>query len=219
MTSLLPPSSPLPDLFDVNCAVGDWPFRRVPCNTVDRLLRRMSRLGIHRAAVSRLENVFYKDCLSGNRELAALIAGHADRFVPLYVLNPAFPGWERDLDLCVAELGLAGGHGGLRLYPGYHGYSLEGPEAAALLSRAQAMQLTVSVAVRLEDERTHHRLYRVSPVPASALAGVMATFPAVRWLATGLKAPQIAAVWDGLPAGARGPGSGGTDVVFDLSLV
>src|SRR5688572_6798807 len=106
----------LPELIDVNCAVGEWPFRRVPCNTVERLLERMDRLHIARAAVSRLEAVFHKDCLVANRELAALVAPHAGRFFPLYTVNPGFPGWEDDLEIVVAELGLASGRGGLRLY-------------------------------------------------------------------------------------------------------
>src|SRR5687768_11080566 len=103
--SLLAPLKALPPLFDVNAAVGDWPFRRLPCNTVERLLERMDRIGIQRAAVSRLENVFYKDCLAGNRELHELIAPHASRFLPLYTINPAFPGWDTDLEICQRDLG------------------------------------------------------------------------------------------------------------------
>jgi predicted TIM-barrel fold metal-dependent hydrolase len=204
-----------PALFDANSAVGDWPFRRVPCNTVERLLERMDALNIRRAAVSRLENVFYKDCLAGNRELAALLAPHPERFVPLFTINPAFPGWEQDLDICVEELGLQRGRGGLRLYPTYHHYAIDGPEAGALLARAEAMQAPVAVSVRLEDERTHHWLCKVPAIAPDPLAAAVIAFPNVRWVLCGLRAPQIRAVWRTLSSGARAP----AHVLFDLSLV
>ena len=213
---LLAPLKSLPPLVDVNAAVGDWPFRRLPCNTIERLLERMDRLGIRQAAVSRLENVFYKDCLTGNRELHALIAPHAERFVPLYTINPAFPGWQGDLDICVRELGLAAGRGGLRLYPGYHRYALDGGEAARLLERAVALDVPVAVSSRLEDERTHHWLCKVPPVPPEALSAAVAAAPGVRWVVCGLRAPQVRAVWLGLTA------AGVADrarVLFDLSFV
>lgn len=211
----------LPELIDVNCAVGEWPFRRVPCNTVERLLERMDRLRIARAAVSRLEAVFYKDCLVANRELAALVAPHAGRFFPLYTANPGFPGWEDDLEIVVAELGLTSGRGGLRLYPSYHAYALDGPEAAPLLARAQEMGVPVAVTARLEDERTHHWLCKVRPVPPAAIAAAIAAFPGVRWIVGGLRAREIAAVGHELAAGAAAPavGEGGGTVLFDLSLV
>lgn len=206
----------LSELFDVNCAVGEWPFRRVPCNTIDRLLDRMDRLGIRRAALSRLENVFFKDCLVGNRELAALITPHPGRFFPLYTVNPAFPGWDVDLDICVDELGLAAGRGGIRLYPSYHAYPLDGPQAAALLERAQALNVPVVATARLEDERTHHWLVKVPAVPHDQLAAAIAAHQAVRWVIAGLRAPQIRVVWRALQqqrAAAR------ARVLFDLSLV
>jgi hypothetical protein len=206
----------LPSLFDVNCAVGEWPFRRVPCSTVDRLVERMDRVGIRRAAVSRLENVFFKDTLVGNRELADLIAPHADRFLPLYTINPAFPGWETDLEICVQELGLLAGRGGIRLYPSYHAYQLDGPETAALLERIATLDVPLVVATRLEDERTHHWLVKVPPVPQDQLVAAVGAVPNVRWVITGLRAPQARAAW--LALAERGFGDA-SRVVFDLSLV
>lgn len=203
-------------LIDVNCHLGEWPFRRLPCTTVDRLLQRMDQLGIARALVSRLENVFFKDCLAGNRELAALVAPHSEHLLPLYTCNPAFPGWEVDLEICVEELGLAPGRGGVRLHPNYHAYAIDGPEAAALLSRAQAASLPVAVTMRLEDERTHHWLCKVPAVPLPALVEAMAAFPHIRWIVAGLRAPQIATIWRELTA--RGAADA-TQVLFDLSLV
>ena len=175
----------LPPLVDLNCYLGEWPFRRYPCTTISRLLARMDKLRIERAAVSRLENVFFKDCLVGNRELATLIAPHADRFVPFYTVNPAFPGWEDDLKACQEELGLAPGAGGIHLHPNYHAYDLAGSDAAALLQRAQDIGLPVRVATGLEDPRTQHWLVQVPPVANATLASAIAAFPALRWIIAG----------------------------------
>ena len=212
---LLRPVAALPPLFDANAAVGDWPFRRLPCNTIERLLARMDALGIRRAAVSRLENVLYKDCLAGNRELVGLLAPHRDRFVPLFTVNPAFPGWEEDLELCVQDLGLAAGRAGLRLYPSYHQYPLDGPDAAAFLARAAQLDVPVAVSARLEDERTQHWLAKVPAVSAEVLTAAIAAYQDVRWLICGLRATQIRAVWRSLDA----QGAAGARILFDLSLV
>lgn len=39
---------------------------------------------------------------------------------PFAVINPAFPGWERDFEICFENMGFKG----LRLFPTYHGYNL-----------------------------------------------------------------------------------------------
>ena len=71
-------------MIDSNAYVGEWPFRRLPCSQPDTLLRKMDALGIEKAVVSRLENVFFKDLLVGNRELHKIVQTHPDRFFPAY---------------------------------------------------------------------------------------------------------------------------------------
>jgi predicted TIM-barrel fold metal-dependent hydrolase len=144
-----------------------------------------------------------------------LLAPHRDRFVPLFTINPAFPGWEEDLDVCVRDLGLAAGRAGLRLHAGYHQYALDGPDAAALLARAAQLDVPVAVSARLEDERTHHWLVKVPPVSAEAIAAAIVGRQGVRWLVCGLRATQIRALWRRLDA----QGASGARVLFDLSLV
>jgi predicted TIM-barrel fold metal-dependent hydrolase len=148
--------------------------------------------------------------------LAALVAPHADRFLPLYAINPAFPGWDADLDRCVRDLGLAAGRGGLRLYPNYHQFALDGPEAAALLERAVRLDVPVAVSVRLEDERTHHWLVKVPAVSTETLSAAVAAHPDVRWIVCGLHAPEIRGLWQALESNGA---AGRARLLFDLSLV
>jgi predicted TIM-barrel fold metal-dependent hydrolase len=179
----------------------------------------MDSLGIQRAAVSRLENVFYKDCLAGNRELYELIASHpgyADRFLPLYAVNPAFPGWDVDLEICRRDLGLARGAAGLRLYPTYHQYALDSEPLAQVLERAVALDVPVVLNTRLEDERTHHWLCKVAAPSAESLASAIASASDARWVLCGLRAPQIRGVWRTLEAQGVAPR---VQLLFDISLV
>ena len=206
----------LPPLMDINCFLGEWPFRRYPCTTVDRLLDRMDRLNIQRAAVSRLENVFFKDTLVGNRELAALIAPHPDRFIPFYTINPAFPGWDVDLTICEDELGLSPRQGGIHLHPGYHPYAIDDDTAAALLRRAEAQNFPVRVSLLLEDPRTHHWLCKVPPIRPETMVAAIAAFPGIRWIVGGARAAQVRGMVRALAD--RGLADR-VKVLFDLSLV
>ena len=60
---------------------------------------------------------------------------------------------------------------GLRLYPAYHGYTLDHPEFARLLAEAAKRSMLVQIALRMEDERVHHVAINVPLVNVSALSG------------------------------------------------
>ncbi|MBN2312067.1 MAG: amidohydrolase family protein, partial [Candidatus Hydrogenedentes bacterium] len=66
-------------------------------------------------------------------------------------LNPAYSGWERDLKDC-ADAGFRA----IRLYPYYHDYALDGPEAAAVADAAREAGLPVSIPCRVVDVRQRH---------------------------------------------------------------
>lgn len=178
-------------LVDANAYVGQWPFRRLPCASPEALLRKMDSLDIERAVVSRLENVFFKDQLVGNRELAAIVGEQPDRFVPAYTINPAFPGWEHDLDVCTGELGMRF----LRLHPNYHQYDLLDAASIALLQQAQARGLVVLLTLGLEDPRHHHWLVRMPNVSTSDAADAVNAFPNLRFLIAGGNFSEANAIW------------------------
>ena len=69
-------------LIDANAWLGHYPFRAVPDNTPEALLRLMDRHGIAQAVVSSLHSVFYTDAHSGNEELARWTSAHRDRLIP-----------------------------------------------------------------------------------------------------------------------------------------
>lgn len=178
-------------MIDSNAYVGEWPFRRLPYSQPDKLLRKMDDLGIEKAVVSRLENVFFKDLLVGNRELHSIVEAHPDRFIPAYTINPGYPGWDEDLQICIDELGAKN----LRLHPNYHGYELLGRENLRLLEIARERDLLIMIAIGLEDVRHHHRLVVVPDVGAGDIAQTVNAFPQVRFLVTGGRFAEVTSIW------------------------
>jgi uncharacterized protein len=136
-------------LLDCNAWLGHYPFRPVPHTTPDGLLRLMDRHGIECALVSNLHCVFYADPHNGNEELAVWVRPHRDRLIPCATLNPAYPGWDRDLRQCHEEWGMPG----LRLFPNHHRFSLASSACLDLVRAATVRKLHVAIPQRLEDRR------------------------------------------------------------------
>ena len=153
-------------LLDANAWLGHYPFRAVPNNTSDALLRLMDRHGIGKAVVSSLHCVFYSDVHSGNDELAQWVRPHRDRLIPCATLNPMAPGWERDLRQCCDEWDMRG----VRLFPAHHRYSLTSPQCLELTRAAADRKLHVAIPLRLEDRRQQHWMDTTAEVSLSEIA-------------------------------------------------
>lgn len=175
-------------IFDVNCFVGHWPFRRIPHRTVDDIRRLMARTGTEGALVTPLAGLFYKDCLSAVGEMLYEIrAGSYSNIWPVAVLNPAFPGWQEDLSIMIDEWGCLA----IRLLPNYHGYRLTDPQATELLQALQGQGLPLMVSMRLEDERLQHWLLRVEPVSHLDIMWVLRAFPEIKLALCELRPDEV----------------------------
>lgn len=139
-------------LVDVNAYVGHWPFLQLQYNTCEGLLGRMNRFGVDVSVVSSLNGIFYKNVQSANKELHDELKSKrqfADRFIPFAVINPAYAGWRDDLEICTTKFGMKG----VRLYPQYHEYELDHPEAVELLKRVRDKGLPAALSLRMVDHR------------------------------------------------------------------
>lgn len=152
---------------DLTAFMGQWPTRLQIRATAEDLTAMADRLGLSAMCVSHIASIFGFDTRSGNEELFRE-AARDERLLPFAILNPAEPGWEPELEWAVKE-----GAKGIRLVPGYHGYSLTSPQAAELVARLRGRELPLHICARLEDERLVHPRFPVMPVPFHEIAEML----------------------------------------------
>jgi predicted TIM-barrel fold metal-dependent hydrolase len=160
-------------LIDANAWLGHYPFRAVPDNTAEGLLRLMDRHGIEQAVVSSLHCVFYSDAHSGNEELARWLKPHRDRLIPCATLSPAYPGWQQDLRQCRDEWEMRA----LRLFPSHHRFSLAAPQCIEMVRAATQRGMHVAIPLRLEDRRQQHWMDQAADVSLADVAGLARACP------------------------------------------
>jgi len=144
---------------DLGCFLGTWPFRSLPYAGLKELQASARRNGVKCATISAFEEVFWEDAFQATRRTVAETA-RLRWAVPFQVVNPSFPGWQKDLERGVRDLGIKG----IRLVPGYHRYSLRDARVRALADAAREYGLPVALHIRLQDERMHW-ITKFPPVP------------------------------------------------------
>ncbi len=136
---------------DCHTYIGHWPFRQLRGNTPRGLVNYMERFGIDRSMVANINGVFYKNTQPANEELAAAIKPFSGKFIPFAVINPSYPGWQHDLEVCHEQFGMKG----VRVYPQYHDYKLTDPRFEKLLDAANTRNMPVAFSRWLVDSRQH----------------------------------------------------------------
>lgn len=162
--------------FDLNVYLGRWPFRCLRYSGAAGVSKLMARTGVGQALAVPLQAVFYKDCIDGVLEMLDDIGNDRDKFFPLAIVNPNFPGWERDLRYLVEESGCVA----CGILPNYHGYQVYDDCSAALLKTLTEMKLPCLIFMRLWDERSHHWCMQVPPLTALDVTYILNTFPELR---------------------------------------
>lgn len=153
MSPASPRVSGVMPLVDHNAMVGAYPFRRLPDPSPDRLVADMDRLGVSYAWVGHVPSIWYRDAAAGNDELAAALEPFVGRLAPVPVVNPAWPGWEREIARA-RSLGAPA----VRTWPAHYGFAAAGPAMRALAGACAEAGLALLLTVRLEDGRQRSRL-------------------------------------------------------------
>jgi len=162
-------------LVDTNVSLFRWPFRRLPDDTTQKLVTTLRRYGVVEAWAGSLEGVFHADMKGVNERLMEECARWSDLLRPCGTIHPGLPDWEEDFRQCVDDWGMKV----LRLFPNYHGYSLDRPEVEAVLLMAAKRRVLVQIVVEMEDPRTQPRLFRVPPVNLAPLEQLLKRVPDV----------------------------------------
>lgn len=159
---------------DANVNLSRWPFRRTPCDEPEKLVATLRRGGVTQAWTGTLDGLFHRDVAAANARLAA----DCRRFgpgllVPFGTINPKLPDWRDDLRRCREEHHMPG----VRLHPNFHGYKLDDPLVAELLTAAEQAKFVVQIALKMDDVRVQHPLIQVPDVDPTPLAKLLATRP------------------------------------------
>jgi hypothetical protein len=111
-----------------------------------------------------------------NERLAADCRIAPDLLLPFGSINPTLPDWDDDLRRCHEQYRMRG----IRLHPNYHGYKLDEPVFARLLTLAAERGLIVQLALSMEDERTQSPLVRAANVDVKPLAAIVRQVPRLK---------------------------------------
>lgn len=154
-------------IVDSNVSLFQWPFRRLPLDETKKLVEKMRALGIDSAMAGSFEGIFQRDLSAVNSRLAEECSRFPE-LQPVGSVNPVAQDWKRDFSECVEKHQMPG----VRLHPGYHGYSLEEPAFADLLRMAADAGVVVQIAVAMEDVRTQNEMARVPDLDLSKMPEV-----------------------------------------------
>ncbi len=163
-----------PDIVDSNVHLFQWPFRKLKYTRTKALIAKLRKHRITKAWAGSFEAVFHKQLDAINRQLGEECRTRGDgALVPIGSVNPVWPDWEEDLRRCHERYDMPG----LRLYPAYHGYTLDHPEFARMVHETAKRGMLLQIALRMEDERVHHPAIDVPPLNVSPLVDVLKKVP------------------------------------------
>jgi predicted TIM-barrel fold metal-dependent hydrolase len=164
-------------VIDTNVHLFRWPFRRLVGDDPAELVSRLRKKGVTQAWAGSFEALLCRDVSGVNTRLAVACRQNGPDFlIPFGCVNPKSPDWEEDLRRCHEEHRMPG----IRVYPNYHGYSLEEPAFARLLSLAASRNMIVQIARSIEDQRTQFPLMIVPPVNPGPLARLLPQLPQLK---------------------------------------
>lgn len=156
-------------ILDAGAWLGQWPFDEVEPDTTRELVARQASVGINLTSVASFEAVFRRDPMPANRRLIREVRDHPT-LEPVPILNLTLAHWPDALSHYVETHRCRQ----VRLVPSYHLYDLRDGVVEKLVAAARTGDLKVSLQMRLEDERAHHPLMQVPPLPVEAVAALAA---------------------------------------------
>lgn len=161
-------------MIDTNIHLSRYPTRRLPFDETPRLVQRLKSAAVTQAWAGSFDGLLHKDIGGVNQRLHDECAAAGEEvLLPFGSVNPTLPDWQEDVRRCAEDYEMPG----IRLHPNYHGYTLDDERFKALLDLAGRYHLIVQVVIKMEDERTQHRLLRVDPVDASPLITLVQSRP------------------------------------------
>jgi predicted TIM-barrel fold metal-dependent hydrolase len=164
-------------LIDTNVYLSHWAVRRSWAESPAGVVEKLRRHGVTSAWVGSFDGVLQTDIAGVNARLADACARAGSGVLqPFGTINPTFPDWEEDLRRCHEIHRMPG----VRLFPNYHGYTLDDARFARLLEVAKRRALLVQIVVSIEDDRSQNPALAAAPVPVAPLVDALQKVPGAR---------------------------------------
>lgn len=158
---------------DFNCYIGEWPFARLKYSTFLHLREQHEKNGISSGWVSSVHSIFYNDPYQSEKELYEAIKDSGYR--QIVTVNPALSTAPITLERCISEFEVCG----IRLHPGYHGYSIASYIIDPVIKIAKKYSLPVFITSRMQDERFTYLIDAV-PVPVEDVKTFVDRYPEIK---------------------------------------
>ena len=152
---------------DCNCLIGHWPFRKLYKSAFSDIQKIHGEHSISSGYIASIDSIFYNDPFEGDEELHEQIKGTGYRHV--LTVNPQLPGFVRDVKKGIRNFDIKG----VRIYPGYHGYSLGDDNLRVLCEVLRDNDLPLFVSLRMEDERMNY-LSKPETIPLKDIRSFLA---------------------------------------------
>ena len=164
-------------IIDTNVYLSHWAVRHSWASTPAQLTARLRRHHVASAWTASFEGALHSDIGGVNARLAETCARDGGGLlVPVGTVNPTLPDWEDDLRRCHEVHRMKA----VRLFPNYHGYTLDDPRFAACLEHAARRELLVQIPLSLEDDRSPNPVLAAPNVVPAPLPEVLAKIPQAR---------------------------------------
>lgn len=173
-------------MIDTNVSFGPWPWMDFSSVTAPSLDTHLESEGIQEAWVSATESILFPDPDGPDERLVAAFRS-CSRVVPVKTINLTMGNWRESLDRALGPLGMRL----VKIYPNYHQYYLNGPEARELAGLLAARGIPLLIALRVEDERNQYPLMKVPAVPVQEVVTLAAVHPDLKVLVLGAQVGEI----------------------------
>lgn len=158
------------NIIDTNVFYGKWPFRKAGEVDISVIQERCAENNVDAMLIASVNSIFYEDPFEAEEELYKTIAGRRNVWQVMGV-NPKASGWKADIQTAVLEFGIKA----LKIYPGYHGYSMQDDILAEVCNVAREYDLPIIIAGRVEDLRVSYMLHP-APIPLDKLGMFLQQF-------------------------------------------
>lgn len=138
-------------IIDINTFYGHWPFRKVPCESMEEITASAAKHQIDTMIISSTNAIFYQDHFEGDEELAAVLP---DNCYQALTIDPSQPYFADDIQLGVENFRVKA----VRIHPEYHNYSLLDPCVSRLFDVLHEYKLPLLLTSIMEDPRALHML-------------------------------------------------------------